>query len=300
MARFKNRWDLENAFFKGELEEGHTGSKCSNYATDFKKDWKYKFVNNILYDNGKPSIILQRDLKLGISFDEYMGSSKCHYELRGYTIIRVLDCYNSRAYIHPEDNSIRTFINNFMYCAISHLMSCWFDVQNAIEKGRSTTIYAWYSYTNAVKEYQTIRTLCSKKFKASNIHPTWYYIKEVFRTLRYRGFNQVWNDIPFEGYVNRAMFRRKLDIFDEFILTTKIVYYSNCKNYTKYCKTIESYPYYREMCYTNPKILYEDLKAIYDNSIADPSAKYWYYFKNFHQQILNKICKWDKDTFKKN
>lgn len=299
MARFKNRWDLENAFFKGDISEGHTGSKCSNWSTDFKKDWKYKFIDNILYENGRPSIILQRELKLGISFDEYAGGSRCHYQLRGYDIVRVLDCYNSRAYILPTDYSIRTFLNNYMYCVVSHLMSCWFGVQNAIEKDRENTIYRWHGYHLAVKEYEQLKKLCNKKFKEFNIKPSWYYLTETFRHVTYRGFKQIWHDIPYKGYINRALCGHKLDDFDIFILTTKIVYYSRNKECTKYCKTIESYPYYREMCYANPKILYEDLKAIYDKN-SDSNSAYTYYFKDFHRQILNKICKWDKDTFKKN
>lgn len=300
MARFANRWDLEKAFFQGDIEEGHTGSKCSNYLTDFKKDWKYKFIGNILYENGKISMMLHRDLKMGISFDEYQCGVTCSYKIKGYDIIRIQDSREAREYLSTNNLDIKTFINDYMYCAVAHLATSHLTVINTIERGRSNAHHQHYHFVKALKEHKQIREFCKKKFKEHNIEPFWYYVDSLFWKIDYKGFRQCWENISYIGYLNKASLKYRIDNFGEFILAVKTVYYHSLKHKTIYCKNVHTYPAYMRYCYDDPTILYKDFKAIYDYNMADYKRTHWYYFKDFDRQILNKISKWNKDTFKKN
>lgn len=278
-------------FYHKTYDAGHTGQRCSNYATDFKKDWKYKFVDNVYYEEGKPQIYINPHLKIAIHIVEYNPHVLCWslkgYKRNGYIHLHIRDEKYVRDFLKDHINNISDFISSIMFLATVNYVEATYHAKRMLQYGRQNTHGFTTRYLAARDNYQKIRTYCNRIIKKYNIDKQVLFIYNAIWVEWYKGWRKCCDKIDFGGidawkadktyYINKK----------EFItLAAKSWYYDRARKYT----IDKRFNYKQCIAYYNTigrlKQAYEQYVTYYENRFGKDNCKYL-----FDDYLLLKVQK---------
>lgn len=190
MKRFKNIIELLTAFRQGNVTAGRTSSVCSNYNTDFKKQPKYYFIDDIYFENGKATHFINRTLKTEIILCDHCGSCHTNNMNDDWTIILVRDHAYIREYIRKHTQTPNGFNLAIRFCLTDSYINDFINIKNSIKYVRGNAYYLLWRYYELRKNYQDARKYLNKKCKKAGIAIIDTYANHEFAISRYKGWRE--------------------------------------------------------------------------------------------------------------
>lgn len=229
MKRFKTILELQKAFRQGDVTTGRTPSVCSNYSTNFEKQPKYYFIDDIYFENGKTTRFINRTLKIEIVLCDYCGS--CHiYNIKDdWTIIYVRDHAYIREYIRTHTQTAATFNLAVRFCLTDSYINDFINIKNSIKYVRGNAYHILWRYYELRKNYQDARKYLNKKCKKANIHVIDTYVDREFAMSCWKGWREYWKYYNYNGNISYADLSLRLNKNEILTLIRKTFYYNSVR-----------------------------------------------------------------------
>lgn len=229
MKRFKNIPELIKAFRQGNVTAGRTPSVCSNYSTDFKKQPKYYFIDDIYFENGKATHFINRTLKTEIILCDHCGSCHINNTSDDWTIILVRDHAYIREYIRTHTQNAVTFNLAVRFCLTNSYINDFVDIKNSIKYVRGNAYNLLWRYYELRKNYQDTRKYLNKKCKKANVHVIDTYADREFAISRWKGWREYWEYYTYHGSISYADLSLRLSKDEIITLIRKTFYYNSTR-----------------------------------------------------------------------
>lgn len=226
MKRFKNITELLKAFRQGDVIAGRTSSVCSNYSTDFKKQPKYYFIDDIYFENGKATHFINRTLKIEIILCDHDGSCHINNIKDDWSIIFVSDQTYIREYIRTHTKNNATFNLAVRFCLTNSYINDFINIKNSIKHVRSNAYNLLCRYYTIRKDYQDSRKLLNKKCKKYNVANLDTYADNEFAISYWRGWKEYWTYYKYNGSIAYADLSLRLSKDEILTLIRKTFYYN--------------------------------------------------------------------------
>lgn len=226
MKRFKNITELLKAFRQGDITAGRTPSVCSNYNTDFKKQPKYYFIDDIYFKNGKATHFINRVLKTEIILCDHVGSCHVNNISDDWTIILVRDHAYIREYIRTHTQNAATFNLAVRFCLTNSYINDFINIKNSIKNVRCNAYHLLYRYYELRKNYKDARKYLNKKCKKANIRALDVYANNEFAISCWKGWREYWNYYTYKGSIAYADLSLRLSKDEILMLIRKTFYYN--------------------------------------------------------------------------
>lgn len=226
MKRFKNITELLKAFRQGDVTAGRTSSVCSNYNTDFKKQPKYYFIDDIYFENGKATHFINRILKTEIILCNHDGSCHINNISNDWTIILVRDHDYIREYIRTHTRNAVAFNLAVRFCLTNSYINDFINIKNSIKNVRCNAYHLLWRYYDLRKNYQDARKYLNKKCKKVDIPALDTYADREFAVACWRGWREYWNYYNYNGSIAYADLSLRLNKDEILTLIRKTFYYN--------------------------------------------------------------------------
>ena len=260
MKRFKNITELLKAFRKGDVTAGRTPSVCSNYNTDFKKQPKYYFIDDIYFENGKAVRFINRNLKIEIVLCNYNPLSYVYDTPDGYQLVSVRDNAYVREYIRIHTKNDISFSLAIRFCLTNSYINDFINIKNSIKTVRTSAYYLLCRYYQLRKDYQSSRRFINNKCKKANISIVDTYIDQEFAISAYKGWRECWSYYKYYGSVSYADLSLKLNK-DEILTLIKKTFLYNPVRLSHHTSKYMSYSHFMKY-YDNLAHLKNDIKSL--------------------------------------
>lgn len=260
MKRFKNITELLKAFRQGDVTAGRTSSVCSNYSTDFKKQPKYYFVDDIYFENGKATHFINRTLKTEIILCDHDGSCHINNISDDWTIILVSDHAYIREYIRTHTQNAVTFNLAVRFCLTNSYINYFINIKNSIKNVRCNAYHLLCRYYDLRKNYQDARKYLNKKCKKADVRALDIYTDTEFAISNWKGWRKYWTYRKYNGSIAYADLSLKLSKDEILTLIRKSFYYNPVRlshHTSKYMPYNRFMEYYNNLAYLKRSI--EDL-----------------------------------------
>lgn len=229
MKRFKNITELLKAFRQGDVTAGRTSSVCSNYSTDFKKQPKYYFIDDIYFENGKATHFINRTLKTEIILCNYDGSCHINNISNDWTIILVRDHDYIREYIRTHTQNAATFNLAIRFCLTNSYISDFINIKNSIKNVRCNAYHLLWRYYDIRKNYQDARKYLNRKCKKAGVPAIDTYADNEFAIAYWRGWKEYWTYYKYNGSIAYADLSLRLSKDEILTLIRKTFYYNSLR-----------------------------------------------------------------------
>lgn len=252
MKRFKNITELLKAFRQGDVTAGRTPSVCSNYSTDFKKQPKYYFINDIYFENGKATHFINRTLKTEIILCNHDGSCHINNINNDWTIILVRDHAYIREYIRTHTQNAITFNFAIRFCLTNSYINDFINIKNKINKVRGNAYHLLWRYYELRKNYQDARKYLNNKCKQANVRAIDTYADNEFAISNWKGWREYWNYYKYNGSIAYADLSLRLNKDEILTLIRKTFYYNPVRlshHTSKYMPYDRFMEYYDNLAY---------------------------------------------------
>lgn len=226
MKRFKNITELLKAFRQGDVTAGRTPSVYSNYSTDFKKQPKYYFTDNIYFENGKATHFINRTLKIEIILCDHDGSCRVNNTKDNWSIILVSDHAYIREYIRTHTQDAVRFNLAVRFCLTNSYINDFINIKNSIKNVRSNAYHLLWRYYTIRKDYQDSRKLLNKKCKKANVPALDTYADTEFAISKWKGWRKYWTYRKYNGSIAYADLSLRLNKDEILTLIRKTFYYN--------------------------------------------------------------------------
>jgi hypothetical protein len=226
MKRFKNIPELLKAFRQGDITAGRTSSVCSNYSTDFKKQPKYYFINDIYFENGKATHFINRTLKTEIILCDYDGSCHINNIKDDWTIILVSDHAYIREYIRTHTQNAVTFNMAVRFCLTNSYINDFINIKNSIKNVRCRAYSLLWRYYELRKNYQNARKYLNKKCKKADVPALDTFANNEFAISNWKGWRKYWTYYKYNGTIAYADLSLRLSKDEILTLIRKTFYYN--------------------------------------------------------------------------
>lgn len=257
MKRFKNITELLKAFRQGDVTAGRTSSVCSNYSTDFKKQPKYYFIDDIYFENGKATHFINRTLKTEIILCNHDGSCHINNISNDWTIILVRDHDYIREYIRTHTRNAITFNMAVRFCLTNSYINDFINIKNSIKNVRCNAYHLLWRYYDLRKNYQDARKYLNKKCKKANVSAIDTYADREFAVACWRGWREYWNYYNYNGSIAYADLSLRLSKDEILTLIRKTFYYNSVRlshHTSKYMPYDRFMEYYNNLAYLKSSI----------------------------------------------
>jgi len=229
MKRFKNITELLKAFRQGDVTAGRTPRVCSNYNTDFKKQPKYYFIDDIYFENGKATHFINRTLKIEIILCNHDGSCHIYNKDDDWTIILVRDHDYIREYIRTHTRNAITFNMAVRFCLTNSYINDFINIKNSIKNVRCNAYSLLWRYYDLRKNYQDARKYLNKKCKKAHVSAIDTYADREFAIACWRGWREYWTYYKYDGSIAYADLSLRLSKDEILTLIRKTFYYNQVR-----------------------------------------------------------------------
>lgn len=226
MKRFKNITELLKAFRQGDVIAGRTSSVCSNYSTDFKKQPKYYFIDDIYFENGKATHFINRTLKIEIILCDHDGSCHINNIKDDWSIIFVSDQTYIREYIRTHMKNNATFNIAVRFCLTNSYINDFINIKNSIKNVRCNAYHLLRRYYELRKNYQDARKYLNKKCKKADVPALDTYADTEFAISNWKGWRRYWTYYKYNGSIAYADLSLRLSKDEILTLIRKTFYYN--------------------------------------------------------------------------
>lgn len=275
MKRFKNITELLKAFRQGDVTAGRTPSVCSNYSTNFKKQPKYYFIDDIYFENGKATHFINRTLKTEIILCDHDGSCHVNNIKDDWSIVLVRDEAYVREYIRTHTQNAVTFNMAVRFCLTNSYINDFINIKNSIKNVRCNAYHLLSRYYAIRKDYQDSRKLLNKKCKKANVPALDTYADAEFAISNWKGWREYWTYYIYNGSIAYADLSLRLNKNEILTLIRKTFYYNQVRlshHTSKYMPYDRFMKFYDNLA--NLKHAIEDLSN-YIKSANLTSYQYW-------------------------
>lgn len=229
MKRFKNITELLKAFRQGDVTAGRTSSVCSNYSTDFKKQPKYYFIDDIYFENGKATHFINRTLKIEIILCDHDGSCHLNNINDDWSIILVSDNTYVREYIRTHTQNAVTFNMAARFCLTNSYINDFINIKNSIKNVRCNAYNLLWRYYDLRKNYQDARKYLNKKCKKADVPALDTYVDNEFAISNWKGWRKYWTYRRYFGSIAYADLSLKLSKDEILTLIRKSFCYNSVR-----------------------------------------------------------------------
>lgn len=243
MKRFKNITELLKAFRQGDVTAGRTSSVCNNYNTNFKKQPKYYFIDDIYFENGKATHFINRTLKVEIILCDHAGSCHINNTKDDWSIILVSDQSYIREYIRTHTQDDARFNLAARFCLTNSYINDFINIKNSIKYVRGSAYSLLWLYYNIRKEYQDSRKFLNKKCKKANVSALDTYADTEFAISNRKGWRKYWTYRKYNGSIAYADLSLRLNK-DEILTLIKKTFYYNPVRLSHHSSKYMSYQFF--------------------------------------------------------
>lgn len=229
MKRFKNITELLKAFRQGGVTAGRTSSVCNNYSTDFKKQPKYYFIDDIYFENGKATHFINRTLKTEIILCDHDGSCHVNNIKDDWSIIFVSDHTYIREYIQTHTQDAVKFNLAVRFCLTNSYINDFINIKNSIKNVRCNAYHLLWRYYDLRKNYQDSRKFLNKKCKKADVPALDTYADTEFAISNWKGWRKYWTYYKYNGSIAYADLSLRLSKNEIITLIRKTFYYNQVR-----------------------------------------------------------------------